>query len=812
MWMPRTVTERKESSNGVVAVAIDKDKTSQAALKWAIDTILQRGSTVFLIHVKLKPQSSSSAPRVNQVVDANGESPLLCKNPDPVTREMFLPFRCFCTRKDIQCQDIVLEDSDIAKALIEFSTQMFIETLVMGATSKGGFLRFRVTDIPAIVSKGAPDFCTVYIISKGKIQSAKSAARPAPGISPLRNMSTQPSIKSNVSEPPTQQSAQSASKRTERPPIEQARRSVDQQPRRSVDQQRRSTDGTDFFRSPLNRNAVNAKSYGELKLPDTDISFVSSGRTSIDRMFPGFYDNNPMSSEAGRPPRLSNLSDIENDLMNGFESMQQQQHAGGRRSVDISSSPRLSSVSQENDRLSSASQSMDDVEAEMRRLKQEVKQTMEMYNAACKEALAAKHKAKELAQLKAEEERKLEEARLAEENALAIAESEKAKTRAAIEAAEAAQKIAELEAQKRISAEMKAREEAEEKKKALDTIMHSDVRYRKYSIEEIEVATENFSDSRKIGEGGYGPVYRCYLDHTPVAIKVLRPDAAQGMSQFQQEVEVLSCIRHPNMVLLLGACPEYGCLVYEYMANGSLDDRLFRRGNTPPLSWQQRFQIAAEIGTGLLFLHQTKPEPLVHRDLKPGNILLDRNFVSKISDVGLARLVPPSVADSVTQYRMTSTAGTFCYIDPEYQQTGMLGVKSDIYSLGILFLQIITGKPPMGLTHHVDRAIEKDTLSQMLDPAVPDWPVEEAKQFAQLALQCAELRRKDRPDLGKVVLPELNRLRNLAEESMQQQEHLPFFVGNSGVHSGQPSSHVALKLVSLMIKKPFCEILYEHAS
>lgn len=221
------------------------------------------------------------------------------------------------------------------------------------------------------------------------------------------------------------------------------------------------------------------------------------------------------------------------------------------------------------------------------------------------------------------------------------------------------------------------------------------------------------------------------------------------------------------MVLLLGACPEYGCLVYEFMAHGSLDDCLFRRReNSKPLSWQRRFKIAAEIGTALLFLHQTKPEPLVHRDLKPANILLDRNYVSKISDVGLARLVPPSVADSVTQYRMTSTAGTFCYIDPEYQQTGMLGVKSDIYSLGIMFLQLITARAPMGLTHHVGRAIEKGTLSEILDPSVTDWPAEETLCFAELALKCAELRRKDRPDLGKVVLPELIRFQSLAEASM----------------------------------------------
>jgi len=135
-----------------------------------------------------------------------------------------------------------------------------------------------------------------------------------------------------------------------------------------------------------------------------------------------------------------------------------------------------------------------------------------------------------------EENQRLEEARLSEEAAMAVAEKEKAKCRAALEAAEAAQKIAELESQKRINAEMKALKESEEKKKALEALNQNDVRYRRYSIEEIEIATDYFSEKRKIGEGGYGPVYKCTLDHTHVAIKVLRPDAAQGQSQFQQEV------------------------------------------------------------------------------------------------------------------------------------------------------------------------------------------------------------------------------------------------------------------------------------
>ena len=112
---------------------------------------------------------------------------------------------------------------------------------------------------------------------------------------------------------------------------------------------------------------------------------------------------------------------------------------------------------------------------------------------------------------------------------------------------------------------------------------------------------------------------------------------------------------------------------------------------------------------------------------------------------------------------MTSAAGTFCYIDPEYQQTGKLTPKSDIYSLGIMLLQIITAKSPMGLAHHVRRAMDRGRLDEMLDPAVTDWPAEETRAFADLSLRCAELRKKDRPELGAVIVPELKRLKDFGK-------------------------------------------------
>ncbi|XP_057415973.1 U-box domain-containing protein 52-like isoform X2 [Lotus japonicus] len=738
--------DKKLGAGRVVAVAIENNKTSQYAVKWAVDNILPKEQHLLLVHVRQRASSIPTPTGNNISLDGNDDVARAYKQQmDNESRELFASFRVFCNRKSILCKEVLLDDTDIAKAIIEGISSYSIELLILGAPSRSGLVRFRTSDVPGVVSRGAPPFCTVYIISKGKISSVKTAtsalpAKPTPKLQPQPVLSNEKMEAQLIRSHPPRPSAEK--------PAYLSRQIQDE----------------DEMRSPFTRVGKPGHRSYESSIPDSDISFVSSGRPSIDRMFPMVYD------EMDSTPRFSSGSD--NDVrsfgssFSGAKSIDQGDYSfcSQDSGTSMSSAPRFSSG--------------DDVEAEMRRLRLELKQTMEMYSTACKEALTANQKALELQRWKMDEQRKLEAARLAEETALAIAEKEKLKCQAAMEAAEASRKIAELEAQKRMNAEMKSMTESEQKNRPGDSISYG-ARYRRYTIEEIEEATNFFAGNLKIGEGGYGPVYKAELDHTQVAIKVLKPDASQGRSQFQQEVEVLSSIRHPNMVLLLGACPEYGCLVYEYMANGSLDDCLCRRSkNSPVLPWQLRFRIAAEIATGLLFLHQAKPEPLVHRDLKPGNILLDRNFVSKISDVGLARLVPPSVADTVTQYRMTATAGTFCYIDPEYQQTGMLGIKSDIYSLGIMLLQMVTAKPPMGLTHHVGRAIERGTFAEMLDPAVEDWPVEHALHFAKIALQCAEMRRKDRPDLGKVVLPELNKLRNFAEDNMPMM--MMMFGGKAG--------------------------------
>ncbi|KAL1224185.1 U-box domain-containing protein 35 [Cardamine amara subsp. amara] len=722
MWLPKADTANKGTKIGTVAVAIDKDKNSQNALKWTVENLTTRGQTLALIHVLPK---SHSSPDIEEGLSQKQQM-------EKQTKDLFVSFHCYCSRKEIHCLDVLLEDVDKVKAIVEYVTVSSIENLVLGAPSRSSFMRRFKTDLPTSVSKTAPDFCSVYVISKGKISSVRNASRPAP-----YHPSALTEIDNHENTNPERKHKTAVTQALPR-----GRRSVDSDgPRQGFPKppQAHMKLLGDFSDSESEFSFISASQH------ESDLSFISSGRPSVDRCSIT-YDI----PESARTSRMSTSSE---------QSIGS--HRLGIKFTDFSYLNGSSTVSDESGRTSSySSQSLDDVEAQMRRLRLELKQTMDMYSSACKEALTARHEATELQKMRSEEEKRLEELKMTEETAISMMEKERAKAKTAMEAAEAANRLAEVEAKKRLNAEMKQLKESDSFSR------HSIVRYRKYTVQEIEEGTANFAESRKVGEGGYGPVYRGHIDHTSVAVKVLRPDAAQGRSQFHKEVEVLSCIRHPNMVLLLGACPEYGILVYEYMAKGSLDDRLFRRGNTPPISWQLRFRIAAEIATGLLFLHQTKPEPIVHRDLKPGNVLLDHNYVSKISDVGLARLVP-AVAENVTQYRVTSAAGTFCYIDPEYQQTGMLGVKSDVYSLGIMLLQLLTAKQPMGLAYYVEQAIEEGRLKDMLDPAVPDWPVEEALCLAKLSLQCAELRRKDRPDLGKEIMPELNRLRELGEESLE---------------------------------------------
>ncbi|XP_019051385.1 PREDICTED: U-box domain-containing protein 33-like [Nelumbo nucifera] len=296
-----------------------------------------------------------------------------------------------------------------------------------------------------------------------------------------------------------------------------------------------------------------------------------------------------------------------------------------------------------------------------------------------------------------------------------------------------------------------------------------------FPFSEIEQATQNFDPSLKTGEGGYGNVYRGLLRQTKVAIKLLHTNNSQGCREFLQEVTILSKIRHPNLITLIGACPEAWALIYEYLPNGSLEDRLARKDNTPPLSWQTRIRIAAEVCSALVFLHSHSPQRVVHGDLKPANILLDYNFVSKLSDFGICRLIPHEGSSTSPQCHRTDTKGTLAYMDPEFLDTGELTLMSDVYSFGIILLRLLTGRPAMGIARVVQYALDKGNLKAVLDESAGNWPFVQAKQLSHLALRCCERNRESRPNLSSEVWRVLDPMRascgNLSSFRLGSGEH-----------------------------------------
>ncbi|KAL0734363.1 hypothetical protein Bca4012_010573 [Brassica carinata] len=351
--------------------------------------------------------------------------------------------------------------------------------------------------------------------------------------------------------------------------------------------------------------------------------------------------------------------------------------------------------------------------------------------------------------------------------------------------------LKEKETQKFEQRRREKRETKEKEKLKESSLVAPKLQYQQFTSEEIKTATSSFSEDLNIGKGAYGDVYKCNLRHTIAAVKVLHSPESNLSNQFDQEV--CRALTHPHLVLLLGACRDHGALVYEYMENGSLEDRLFQVNKSQPIPWFVRFRIAWEVASALIFLHQSKPTPVIHRDLKPANILLDQNFVSKVGDVGISTMIQVDpLLTQVTMYKQTSPVGTLCYIDPEYQRSGMLSFKSDVYAFGMIILQLLTALPAIALTYKVEAAMENNELIKILDKKAGDWPMEETCKLAALALSCTEMRAKDRPDLETQILPALESFKNVAEEARNLISSAP----------KQPPSHFLCPLLKDVMSEP----------
>ncbi|XP_020580750.1 probable serine/threonine-protein kinase PBL8 [Phalaenopsis equestris] len=287
-----------------------------------------------------------------------------------------------------------------------------------------------------------------------------------------------------------------------------------------------------------------------------------------------------------------------------------------------------------------------------------------------------------------------------------------------------------------------------------------------FTLFELETITKSFRPDYVLGEGGFGTVYKGYIDESvrtglkslPVAVKVLNKQGLQGHKEWLTEVNFLGQLRHLNLVKLIGYCCEddHRLLVYEFMFRGSLENHLFRK-TTAPLSWATRMMIALGAARGLAFLHHAE-KPIIYRDFKTSNILLDSDYTAKLSDFGLAKAGPQGDETHVS----TRVMGTYGYAAPEYVMTGHLTSRSDVYSFGVVLLELLTGRKSIDKTRPgkeqslVDwarpRLNDKKKLLQILDPNLEgQYSMRAAHKACSLAFYCLSQNPKARPLMSDVV-------------------------------------------------------------
>ncbi|KAK3416079.1 hypothetical protein EUGRSUZ_H01646 [Eucalyptus grandis] len=300
-----------------------------------------------------------------------------------------------------------------------------------------------------------------------------------------------------------------------------------------------------------------------------------------------------------------------------------------------------------------------------------------------------------------------------------------------------------------------------------------------FSEEDLQRATDNYSQSRFLGEGGFGTVYKGMLpDGTIVAVKKSKIIDRGQTEHFINEVVVLSQVNHRNMVKLIGCCLEtkLPLLVYEFVPNGTLSQHIHQQDKDCSLSWEDRYRIACEVARAVAYMHSAASIPIYHRDIKPSNILLDDKYTAKVSDFGTSRPVPLEKT-----HLTTAVQGTFGYLDPEYFQSSQFTDKSDVYSFGVVLVELLTGHKPTSFSgdeegrHLVASFVmlmKESRLSKILDPVVAnEAKAEEVLLVAMLAMRCLKMNGRKRPPMREVAM-ELEGLRKSQSFSQTSQNPL----------------------------------------
>ncbi|PON62140.1 Serine/threonine protein kinase [Trema orientale] len=317
----------------------------------------------------------------------------------------------------------------------------------------------------------------------------------------------------------------------------------------------------------------------------------------------------------------------------------------------------------------------------------------------------------------------------------------------------------------------------------------------------LVAATNNFSPENKLGEGGFGPVYKGELQGYDIAVKRLSKNSGQGQIEFKNEIELISKLQHRNLVRLLGCCilRDEKIIIYEYMPNNSLDAFIFDPLKRPLLDWRKRRHIIEGIAQGLLYLHKYSRLRIIHRDLKTSNILLDNYLNPKISDFGMARIF----CENESRAKTRRVVGTLGYMSPEYVVHGLFSTKSDVFSFGVILLEIVSGKRNasfhepnscLNLLGHAWDLWNAGKYMELMDPtlmAANSCPMGDFMLCIQVGLLCVQERAEDRPTMSDVVLMLSNEGMSLAEPKRPAFSTLLSVVDDSSSREETPSQNPA---------------------
>lgn len=709
--------EIEELGGTRVTVAVGKSvEKAVALLRWTFPRF--KNAEICLLHVH-QPSDYIPTPlgKLPASQASNEVVSLYRMEETQQMRKLLLYYLSLCRQSKVKASTMVTEASQVQIEILDLVNKHGIRTLVMGAVPENCIKMRRSSRKATFITKNAPQFCEIWFVSKGKHLWTREALADPTFALPL----SQPDNTISMEIP----------------------RSTSTGNAEIIDME---MDDTTHFESTLSISANRSDSYGFSKSSSTSSSYESNSTAElvVSSSFGMKDDEESLSAHLTKIRVEAEVSKDEASLELLIRKASESRAVEALSKVKALESAFANEIGLRKDTedgLKLTIQEQETLVEKRERVTRELQKAMRSFTLLDSHAQEANCRREEV----------VEELKLIHASISAL-HREKQKIRR--------QK---MEATCWLDCWKASRQDGNSNFKAVCGSYGDSIELAEFSLADLQSATCDFSDKFKIGQSGYGSLYKGELLGRTVAIKRMHPQNIQCQCEFEQEVQVLAELRHPHLVSLLGICSEAWSLIYEYLPNRSLQDHLSRRSNSHLLTWKIRARIISNISSALLYLHTHEPVNIVHGGLKPENITFDSNLSCKISDSGIFRLVPNNTLRCPSFRQNMEPKGIFSYTDPEFHRTGYLTLKSDIYSFGLIILQLLTGRSPVGLAAEVTQAVSCGKTVSILDLSSGEWPNFVAKRLIGLGLECCQLSSRDRPELTPRLVMELQQLHTLEE-------------------------------------------------